>query len=64
MIVSQSPFAARHAFSGGKETEEEHRRLGGEVSVDVAYQYLTFFLDNDEELAKMAEVECSNDRQT
>jgi len=45
----------RHAFSGGKETEEEHRRLGGDPTVDVAYQYLTFFIDDDAELAKMAE---------
>ncbi|KIK54573.1 hypothetical protein GYMLUDRAFT_48722 [Collybiopsis luxurians FD-317 M1] len=45
----------KHGFSGGKETEEEHRRLGGDTEVDVAYQYLTFFLDDDEELAKMGE---------
>ena len=46
----------RHGFSGGQETEEEHRRLGGDPDVDVSYQYLSFFLDDDEELAKMAEV--------
>ncbi|KAG5221256.1 tryptophan--tRNA ligase [Salix suchowensis] len=45
----------RHGFSGGKETEEEHRRLGGDTEVDVAYQYLTFFLDDDEELDKIGE---------
>ncbi|KDQ33943.1 hypothetical protein PLEOSDRAFT_1099891 [Pleurotus ostreatus PC15] len=45
----------RHGFSGGKETEEEHRRLGGDTEVDVAYQYLTFFLDDDDELAKIGE---------
>ncbi|TEB35933.1 tryptophanyl-tRNA synthetase [Coprinellus micaceus] len=44
-----------HGFSGGRETEEEHRRLGGDTEVDVAYQYLTFFLDDDEELAKLGE---------
>jgi len=43
----------KHAFSGGQETEEEHRRLGGNPDVDVSYQYLTFMLDDDEELAKM-----------
>ncbi|KDQ59649.1 hypothetical protein JAAARDRAFT_33218 [Jaapia argillacea MUCL 33604] len=43
----------RHAFSGGKETEEEHRRLGGDSEVDVAYQYLGFFLDDDEELERI-----------
>ncbi|KAF8894494.1 hypothetical protein BD779DRAFT_1668995 [Infundibulicybe gibba] len=43
----------KHGFSGGKETEEEHRRLGGDTEVDVSYQYLTFFLEDDEELARM-----------
>lgn len=45
----------RHGFSGGQETEEEHRRLGGNPDVDVAYQYLGFFMDDDEEWAKMGE---------
>ncbi|KIY61726.1 tryptophanyl-tRNA synthetase [Cylindrobasidium torrendii FP15055 ss-10] len=44
----------RHGFSGGQETEEEHRQLGGDPDVDVAYQYLTFFLEDDEELASLA----------
>jgi tryptophanyl-tRNA synthetase len=48
----------RHGFSGGQETEEEHKRLGGDPDVDVSYQYLSFFLDDDEELAKMSEVCC------
>ncbi|KAG1836648.1 tryptophanyl-tRNA synthetase [Suillus subalutaceus] len=45
----------KHGFSGGRETEEEHRRLGGDTDVDVAYQYLGFFLDDDEEFAKIGE---------
>ncbi|KJA18550.1 hypothetical protein HYPSUDRAFT_45073 [Hypholoma sublateritium FD-334 SS-4] len=45
----------KHGFSGGKETEDEHRRLGGDTDVDVSYQYLTFFLDNDEELEKIGQ---------
>lgn len=45
----------KHGFSGGRETEEEHRKLGGDTDVDVAYQYLGFFLDDDEELAKIGE---------
>ncbi|KAH9032377.1 hypothetical protein EDB83DRAFT_2652244 [Lactarius deliciosus] len=45
----------RHGFSGGQETEEEHRRLGGNPDVDVSYQYLSFFLEDDEELAKIGE---------
>nr|GAT53689.1 tryptophanyl-tRNA synthetase [Mycena chlorophos] len=43
----------KHGFSGGQETVEEHRRLGGDTEVDVAYQYLSFFLEDDEELANM-----------
>ncbi|KAI0057089.1 tryptophanyl-tRNA synthetase [Artomyces pyxidatus] len=45
----------KHGFSGGQETEEEHRRLGGNTDVDVSYQYLGFFLDDDEELEKIGE---------
>lgn len=45
----------RHGFSGGRETEEEHRKYGGDTEVDVAYQYLSFFLDDDEELARIGE---------
>jgi tryptophanyl-tRNA synthetase len=43
----------KHGFSGGKETEEEHRRLGGDTNVDVSYQYLSFFLEDDEELEQI-----------
>lgn len=46
----------KHGFSGGRETEEEHRKLGGNPDVDVAYQYLSFFMDDDEELANIATV--------
>ena len=34
-----------HAFSGGKETLEEHRAKGGNADIDVSYQYLKFFLE-------------------
>ncbi|KAG8934048.1 tryptophan--tRNA ligase [Tulasnella sp. 418] len=44
----------KHGFSGGQETEEEHRRLGGNPDVDVAYQYLGFFEEDDELYAKIA----------
>ncbi|KAH7107301.1 tryptophanyl-tRNA synthetase [Auriculariales sp. MPI-PUGE-AT-0066] len=43
----------KHGFSGGQETEEEHRRLGGNPDVDVSYQFLTFFLEDDEELKQL-----------
>ncbi|QRV86767.1 tryptophanyl-tRNA synthetase [Ceratobasidium sp. AG-Ba] len=45
----------RYAFSGGQETVEEHKRLGGNPDVDVAYQYLGFFMEDDEEYAKLGQ---------
>ncbi|WFD35804.1 tryptophan--tRNA ligase [Malassezia cuniculi] len=44
----------KHAISGGQETLEEQRRLGGNPDVDVSFQYLTFFLDDDEEVERIA----------
>ncbi|KAH6840868.1 hypothetical protein B0I37DRAFT_385376 [Chaetomium sp. MPI-CAGE-AT-0009] len=43
----------KFAFSGGKVSVEEHRALGGNTEVDVAFQYLRFFLEDDEELEKI-----------
>jgi tryptophanyl-tRNA synthetase len=45
----------KHAFSGGRETLEEHQRLGGNPDVDVAYQYITYFEDDDKKIAELAE---------
>ena len=44
----------RHAFSGGRESLEEHRKHGGNPDVDVAYTYLSYFLDDDAELEDLA----------
>lgn len=41
------------AFSGGQETAEEHRRIGGDPSIDVPYQYLRYFLEDDNELERL-----------
>ena len=38
----------KYAFSGGKDTMEEHRAVGGDTEVDISYQYLTFFLEDDQ----------------
>jgi len=46
----------KYAFSGGRDTVEEHRQLGGNTEVDVSYQYLSFFLDDDERLAQIKAV--------
>ena len=43
----------KHAFSGGQETLELHRELGGNPDVDVAYQYITYFEDDDEKLERI-----------
>jgi len=40
----------KYAFSGGRQTVEEHRKLGADLEVDVPYQYLRFFLEDDDEL--------------
>lgn len=44
----------KYAFSGGRATLEEHRELGGNPDVDVAYQYLSFFSYDDDHLEKLA----------
>ncbi|KAI5741559.1 hypothetical protein M8J76_014876 [Diaphorina citri] len=43
----------KHAYSGGQATVEEHRELGGNCDVDIAYQYLTFFLEDDDKLEQI-----------
>ncbi|XP_042304037.1 tryptophan--tRNA ligase, cytoplasmic [Sceloporus undulatus] len=43
----------KHAFSGGKDTIEEHRKYGGNCEVDVSYMYLTFFLEDDDRLEQI-----------
>jgi tryptophanyl-tRNA synthetase len=41
----------KYAFSGGKDTVEEHRKHGGNTEVDIAFQWLTYFEPDDEKLA-------------
>jgi len=43
----------KHAFSGGRDTEQEHREKGGDCDVDISFQYLTFFLEDDERLEQI-----------
>jgi tryptophanyl-tRNA synthetase len=40
-----------HAFSGGQETKVLQELKGADLEVDVAYQWLSFFLEDDDELA-------------
>ena len=43
----------KYAFSGGRATIEEHRKKGGNPDIDIAYQYLTFFEEDDKKLEKI-----------
>ncbi len=40
----------KYAFSGGQATIDEHRKKGGNPDVDVSYQWLTFFEEDDKKL--------------
>ncbi len=39
----------KYAFSGGKDTLEEHRKLGGNPDIDVSFQYLRMFFEPDDQ---------------
>jgi len=45
----------KYAFSGGQLTVEDHRRIGGNLDVDISWKWLNFFLEDDEELVKIGE---------
>ncbi|XP_021357023.1 tryptophan--tRNA ligase, cytoplasmic-like isoform X1 [Mizuhopecten yessoensis] len=43
----------KYAYSGGGSTVEEHKEKGGDCEVDVAFQYMKFFSEDDERLAEI-----------
>ena len=43
----------KYAKSGGGQTVEEHRANGCDLEVDVPYQYLTFFMEDDVRLEEI-----------
>ncbi|MEK6855860.1 MAG: tryptophan--tRNA ligase [Nanoarchaeota archaeon] len=45
----------KYAFSGGKDTLEEHRKLGGNPNIDVSFQYLRIMFEPDDK--KLAQIE-------
>jgi len=45
----------KYAFSGGKPTIEEHRKLGGNPDIDVSFQYLKHIFEKDDK--KLAKIE-------
>jgi tryptophanyl-tRNA synthetase len=40
----------KYAFSGGQATVELHRKLGANIDVDVPYQWLYYFFEEDDDL--------------
>jgi tryptophanyl-tRNA synthetase len=45
----------KYAFSGGQKTLEEHRKKGGNPDVDVSFQYLRLFEEDDKKLEEIYE---------
>lgn len=43
----------KYAFSGGKDTVQEQRKLGADINKDISYQWLTFFEEDDRKLEKI-----------
>ena len=43
----------RYAFSGGGATVDEHREKGGNCDIDISFQYLKFFLEDDNRLEQI-----------
>ncbi len=42
----------KYAFSGGKDTIVSHRKHGGNPDIDVSFQYLKFFFEEDDQKLK------------
>lgn len=43
----------KYAFSGGQSSVEEHRKKGGNPDIDISYQWLTYFEEDDTKLEKI-----------
>ena len=53
-----------NAFSGGQDTRELHRQLGGRTAVDIPYFLLTYFLEDDAELERIKNAYESGEMET
>jgi tryptophanyl-tRNA synthetase len=51
----------KYAFIGGRDTAEEHKKYGGNCDVDISYQYLRFFLEDDARLEEIRKNYTSGD---
>ncbi|KAL8003944.1 putative WHEP-TRS domain, aminoacyl-tRNA synthetase, class Ic, S15/NS1, RNA-binding protein [Plasmopara halstedii] len=43
----------KYAYSGGGETKADHEKYGANLEADIPYQYLSFMLEDDEELERI-----------
>ena len=60
IYLSDSPETVKkkvmkYAFSGGRASVEEHRKLGGNPDIDVSFQWLYAFLEDDDKKIKKIE---------
>ena len=55
---------ARYAFSGGGATVEEHRAKGGDCDIDISYQYLSFFVEDNDKLESIRKAYSSGEMLT
>lgn len=46
----------KYAFSGGRDTVEEHRKFGGNCEVDISFQFLRYFMEDDDKLENIRKV--------
>ncbi|KAJ8518692.1 hypothetical protein ON010_g18175 [Phytophthora cinnamomi] len=44
-----------YIHSGGGETKADHEKYGANLEADIPYQYLSFMLEDDEELAHIGQ---------
>lgn len=45
----------KHAFSGGQVDIDTHRKLGADLEIDIAYNYLRFFMEDDQRLEEIGD---------
>jgi tryptophanyl-tRNA synthetase len=48
-------FLVNGSFTGGGDTASQQREKGANLEVDVPYQYLTFFMEDDEQLKEIGD---------
>lgn len=46
----------KHAFSGGQETKELQEKLGANIEIDIAYNYLRFFMEDEKRLKEIGDL--------